>query len=220
MINPRLLFSSAIVAISFLLVIFSALRITNSQLSAGFSKTTLNRTTNEIRTDSEAIKKAFDFNSELIPNSLPYPGILPDSPFYWVKMVRDRLNIELTRDPQKKSEFLELLANKRLYAGEALILSGQYSLGVTTITKAEKYLFESSNQLSKGKPETSTLTDFAQTLLIHQKIISNLNNKIPSPEKEKLYDSSLISKTLFDNQYKKYLPLTESKSSSSSSQPN
>lgn len=71
---------------------------------------------------------------------LPYPGILPDHPLYWVKMVRDRVQLWLTRDEEARFERLLLYADKRIYAAKVLAEGNQPELAVSTATKAEKYL--------------------------------------------------------------------------------
>ncbi len=70
---------------------------------------------------------------------LPYPGMLPDSPFYFLKVARDSLVTWLIADPVKKSFYLVLLADKRVGAGEVLVNSGKTALGVATLIKAEEY---------------------------------------------------------------------------------
>jgi len=71
---------------------------------------------------------------------LPYPGILPDHPLYWLKMVRDRIILITVVNPDAKAEKLLLYADKRLGAAWALIDGNKQTLGVSTLTKAEKYL--------------------------------------------------------------------------------
>jgi len=71
---------------------------------------------------------------------LPYPGILPDHPLYWLKMVRDRAGLLVTTGKTAKAEKLLLYADKRLGAAWALIDGNKVPLGVSTLTKGEKYL--------------------------------------------------------------------------------
>lgn len=71
---------------------------------------------------------------------LPYPGILPDSSLYRVKALRDKVRLVLTFDQEAKAEKELLFADKRIGAAVALIEGGKVSLGVSTATKAEKYL--------------------------------------------------------------------------------
>ena len=73
---------------------------------------------------------------------LPYPGLLPDHPLYWLKMMRDRTQLVLTTKQSAKAGRLLLYGDKRLGAAWALIEGNKTALGVSTLTKAEKYLEE------------------------------------------------------------------------------
>lgn len=46
--------------------------------------------------------------------ALPYPGMLPDHPLFFLKQIRDRVMEQLISDPIKKAEFYLLQADKRL----------------------------------------------------------------------------------------------------------
>jgi hypothetical protein len=114
---------------------------------------------------------------------LPYPGILPDSFLYPLKMIRDRIWLWLTVEPVRKSEVLLLFADKRLKAGEALIEGGKEALGLETISKGEKYLEQAIIQAEKAKEagkETAALYEkLAQASLKHQEVLGNLILKVP-----------------------------------------
>lgn len=104
---------------------------------------------------------------------LSYPGILPDHPLYWVKMTRDRLQLMLIADKELKAEKMLLFADKRLGAGWALVEGQKVDLGVTTLTKAEKYL-EQAGQLA----ESAGLKDkLNKARLKHQEVLSLLAEK-------------------------------------------
>lgn len=75
--------------------------------------------------------------------TLPYPGILPDSPFYFLKVTRDRVVSFLIADPLKKAEFNLLQADKRLVAGQYLIEKKNFTLAESTLSKGLNYFEES-----------------------------------------------------------------------------
>ncbi|PIZ98613.1 MAG: hypothetical protein COX78_02915, partial [Candidatus Levybacteria bacterium CG_4_10_14_0_2_um_filter_35_8] len=52
---------------------------------------------------------------------LPYPGLLPDHPLYFLKMTRDKIIGFFISDPIKKAEFDILQSDKRLSAGVYLL---------------------------------------------------------------------------------------------------
>lgn len=112
---------------------------------------------------------------------LVYPGILPDSVLYPIKMIRDRLVLTLTTDSLKKAEVMLLFADKRLGAAKALVEGGKTELGVTTATKGEKYLVQAIDQAIKAKKEgkdTSTLKEkLSKACLKHNEVVTELITK-------------------------------------------
>lgn len=108
--------------------------------------------------------------------ALPYPGLLPDSPVYFLKVARDNFMLMIIRDPIQKSFYELLLADKRLAAGKTLIEAGKVPLGVTTISKAEDYFRLSVEQdLNLKSPKSSDLTaKLVVSASKHAEVISNL----------------------------------------------
>lgn len=121
---------------------------------------------------------------------LPYPGILPDHPFYWLKMTRDKITLFFTRKPIVRYERLLLYADKRIGAAEALIKGGKTELGITTADKAEKYLEEAISQLSilakEGKATPEMQTIISKAALKHEEVLLSLLEKTPDQSKPKL----------------------------------
>jgi hypothetical protein len=117
---------------------------------------------------------------------LPYPGILPDHPLYWLKMVRDRVRLWLTREPLARAERLLLYADKRLGAGWALIDGEKTDLGVTTLTKAEKYLERAmltARSLGEGAEETRFKEKLDKATAKHKEVLRDLMNKVGDEHK-------------------------------------
>ncbi len=121
---------------------------------------------------------------------LAYPGLLPDHPLYSLKMVRDRIWLWLTNNPLKKAELLLLFADKRLGAAKALIEGNKVELGVSTITKGEKYLERAIAQgkmaAEKGENAQAFLEKLSQATLKHQEVLTELVNKVPESFKGSL----------------------------------
>lgn len=111
---------------------------------------------------------------------LPYPGILPDHPLYWLKMVRDRVQLWLTTDNLPKAEKLLLYADKRLGAGWALVEGNKPGLGITTLTKAEKYLEQAVNlaqKLGEGEAEVKFKAKLAKAIKKHEEVLNLIEGK-------------------------------------------
>lgn len=72
---------------------------------------------------------------------LAYPGkVGPDSSLWYAKVIRDKAWYLFTFNPSKKSELNLLFADKRLNSSLELFKKGKPDLGLSTLTKAEKYL--------------------------------------------------------------------------------
>lgn len=102
--------------------------------------------------DEEATESA---QIQDIQYELPYPGMLPDNPLYFLKTMRDAVVKFLISDSLKEAEFNILTANKRAYA--ALLLSEKekpdFELVIETISKSNNYLHEATVSLGKAKDE-------------------------------------------------------------------
>jgi hypothetical protein len=121
-------------------------------------------------------------SAQKIEYYLPYPGILPDSPLFKLKAFRDRIRLEMTFNIEKKAEMELLLADKRLNAAQALIDGGKQALGVTTVTKAEKYLEQSASHAlalrASGHDAKSLLGMLGKASAKHLEIIQQLGPKV------------------------------------------
>lgn len=117
---------------------------------------------------------------------LVYPGILPDHFLYPLKMIRDRAWLFLTTGSRRKAEVMLLFADKRLGAGRALIEGGKQGLGVTTLTKGEKYLEEAVAQLEQAKDKGEDIGElnkkFTKAVAKHEEILWELKDKVATDE--------------------------------------
>jgi hypothetical protein len=90
---------------------------------------------------------------------LPYPGLLPGSPIYPLKALRDRFAEIMISDPLRKSNFYLLQADKRLAAGILLHEQGKRELGETTISKSLNYLEKSFDKMVEAKKSQKNVLD-------------------------------------------------------------
>lgn len=103
--------------------------------------------------------------AERVNYELPYSGLLPDSPIYFLRIIRDRMVGFLISDPLKKSEFDLLQADKRLNAGISLFKKGKIELGISTISKAENYFEESLEKAKKAHSEGMDIQEIKRKLI-------------------------------------------------------
>ena len=116
-----------------------------------------------------------------IDYALPYPGILPDSPVYFLKVWRDDAVLWLTRDSTEKSFFLLLMADKRLAAARMLTGKGEKGLGATTAVLAENYFSRAVTQVENqqsGKRSEGLLAKLAVAGAKHTEVIGELANEV------------------------------------------
>ncbi len=84
---------------------------------------------------------------------LPYPGMLPDSPLYFLKVARDQITLALITDKTQRAFYNLFLADKRLASGEMLWNQGKKDLATTTFLKGEEFFSEATNLASKLSSE-------------------------------------------------------------------
>ncbi len=118
---------------------------------------------------------------------LPYPGLLPDSPLYFLRIIRDRTVSFLISDPLKKAEFDLLQADKRLNAGIYLFNKGKTVLAVSTISKAENYFEEAISKMDEARKQGRDINGIAGNLKNalgkYQQELNNLINKANADSK-------------------------------------
>jgi len=126
---------------------------------------------------------------------LPYPGLLPDSPLYIAKVIRDRIIEFLIADSLKKSEFYLLESDKRLQAGIMLLKkrADKSELAYSTISKSENY-FEKAIMLAKdaktqGKDIANQAQNLVRSLKKHRAILASLLKTGPKNLKEQFMHS-------------------------------
>jgi len=115
----------------------------------------------------------------LIEYPLPYPGILPDHPLYFLKNLRDKFLLFITREPGKKSQLNLLLADKNLAMGELLWEREKYELAIISLKRGEEYLLNSVAELSGLKTKEQLLGVIDKLKLAiekHEEILKKLSS--------------------------------------------
>ena len=125
-----------------------------------------------------------------IDYQLPYPGILPNSPFYKIKIIRDKVSGFFISNPLKKAEYAISMADVRMSA--ALVLTEQKNnpaLAKTTLSKAQNYLEEAIANIKTAKAQGIDTQDLVKRLNQakhkHQEIIIEIEKKINKNEVKK-----------------------------------
>lgn len=126
--------------------------------------------------------------SNEIDYQMPYEGkVLPDSLFWSLKAVRDRVWFLITSSHSRKAELALLFSDKRLMAAEALLKKNKPDIAISTLTKGEKYLEVAVSEEILARQEnndTSTfLTRLAVASLKHWQVIEGLMPLVPEDGK-------------------------------------
>lgn len=115
--------------------------------------------------------------------NLPYPGLLADSPLYFLKVLRDKFQEIFISSPSIKAEFYLLQADKRLYEGRLLFDKGisKHSLSESTISKAENYFEKGISQLQTAKNQKLDVNSLIQKYRLssakHEEVIRDMIGK-------------------------------------------
>jgi hypothetical protein len=113
--------------------------------------------------------------------NLPYEGILPDNPLYFLKALRDNVFNFLITDPLKKANYDLLMADKRLSAASALLDKGKTDLAITTLSKSGNYFYLAVQQAADAKKQGENTNDLLSTLIIaslkHQQVIFKMEQQ-------------------------------------------
>lgn len=127
------------------------------------------------------------YAGDKVAYELPYPGILPDNPLYYAKIVRDRVLEFATRDHLKKAQLYLLLSDKRIATAQELAKKGKTKMAITAMQKAEKYalkippLLRTSKEQGVTPPEDFKMK-IKQSNEKHAEVIDNIKRSLPQGE--------------------------------------
>ncbi|MBI2032528.1 MAG: hypothetical protein HYV38_00625 [Candidatus Levybacteria bacterium] len=124
---------------------------------------------------------------------LPYPGLLPGSPLYPVKKLRDRIMEIFITDPLKKSDFYLLQADKNLATAIILFDRGRKEDSESTVSKGENYLEKSLSKAIDAKERQryviETINRLELSSMKYQEILKGMSGKSSGDLKKKLENS-------------------------------
>jgi hypothetical protein len=113
---------------------------------------------------------------------LPYPGILPDHPLYFLKTLRDNLLEALIVDPARKAEFYLLMADKHLSMTISLLDQSKSTFVSDVVAKDASYMTKSVASMTtvrqSGKMlSNSALDKLEKSLVKHEQVLTGLLSK-------------------------------------------
>jgi len=133
-------------------------------------------------------------NLPQVQYDLPFTGILPDNPLYFLKALRDNIYGMLITDPVKKAEYDLLMADKRLGGAEALLIKNKDDLGITTLSKSGNYFYQAIGFAAIAKKQGNNINDILSKIITasikHQQVILQMIQQANKTTKG-LLDASL-----------------------------
>ncbi len=135
--------------------------------------------------------QSIDLSNNKVVYDLPYPGILPDHPLYFLKAIRDKLQDFFTRDNIKKAQLYLLYSDKRLAMTLALEKKGEDALAFSTLSKGEKYFLKIPDLLRQSKEQgTSPSAELVGEIKLsnqkHEEVIRQMLQELPQGNQESI----------------------------------
>lgn len=121
---------------------------------------------------------------------LPYPGVLPDSPWYFFKVARDSLTLLFVRKQPERSFYQIFLADKRIAAAEKLRAKGKLPLAAVTAMKAEELLREATGMGNSVKKNSDLISKLVVAQTKHGQILEAISAKYSSRETAKAWEDN------------------------------
>ena len=118
-----------------------------------------------------------------IQYDLPYPGILPDNPLYFLKVIRDKVQEFFITDPLQRAVFDVMQSDKRMNASVSLSEEKPENTALisSTVSKALNYFEESISQTKQAKQQGEDIKNFASHMdtasLKYRQLILQLQTK-------------------------------------------
>jgi len=84
------------------------------------------------------------------PDDLPGPHVMPDSPFYFLKLAYEKVVLFLTFNLAKKAERYKIFAQKRLYEAQQMVKEGKQDLANKQQELYKYYLNKAKTVLEKA----------------------------------------------------------------------
>lgn len=129
-----------------------------------FAQDTVIQTDTPLGVEAPASQSS-NMQPERVEYELTYPGMLPDNPFYILKVIRDGIVKMLINDPLKRAQFSLLNSDKRMYAGSMLVERGKDKLALETIAKSNNYLDDALTSIKDAQKQNQKSMDIKPFLL-------------------------------------------------------
>ncbi len=117
---------------------------------------------------------------------LAFPGMLPDNPFYKIKVLRDRLAADFITDPIQKIEFYLRQTDKGILAAAMLVDKNNIVLAHETALKAEHNNTLLTYELYRltDKQDEAFFTKLKTAAAKHQEVLGVLMSRVGEADRQ------------------------------------
>jgi hypothetical protein len=144
-----------------------------------------------------------EIKGEAVEYELPFAGVLPDSPLYYLKTVRDNFWLFFKRDNMKKAEVLILFSDKKTAAAQMLTKKGKWEAGGEIMLGAEQNFKRMVDMviLSKNQgvgADEQFILKMKQSNKKHREVIEDLLESAPDGSRKQLEEALKLNIQLSD----------------------
>lgn len=121
--------------------------------------------------------------------TLPYPGLLPDNPLYFLRAIRDTMQSFLASNPLKKAEFYLLQADKGVSASSILVEKTEtVKLAGATAIESQQYFEKAIEAVHEAKKQGLDTHEISKKLVTanakHIELLQKLRGGLKDENKE------------------------------------
>lgn len=116
------------------------------------------------------------------------PKLLPDNPFYFLKGIKEKIELFLAQSPEAKAEKYAELATRRVAETKQLINKGKPEFVERLMEKHKEHLGKAEEKIEeakeKGRDVERILAIVAEAASIHQAVLIEVYEKVPEQAQE------------------------------------
>jgi len=127
-----------------------------------------------------------------IDYQLPYPGMFPDNPLYFLKVFRDQLTAFFLSKPLDKAQFDLMQSDKNVEAGYLLGTQqvGKSDLAIATISSGEDDFSSAIDQTEAAKKQGYSILEMSKKLDLsnqkHMQVIKEIEGQVGKAQSQEL----------------------------------
>lgn len=126
--------------------------------------------------------------AEVLEEPIYTPRLLPDNPLYFLKRIKERIELFFAFTPEKRAEKLAEIATRRIAEAKMMVKKGKPEFVERLMARYQKHLeraIEKTEEAKKkGKEVEKVLEIITQATSQHQGVLSEVYEKVPEEAKK------------------------------------